>query len=98
MIELMMVYYFKQIFSINDTAVLVALIMKAHQGNRIAAYETFKNRVAALTIQPASLPTDTSYTALKDSTPLDADTVLHYALSSVIQKQMAEFYMDALTP
>lgn len=98
MIELMMVYYFKQIFSINDTAVLVALIMKAHQGNRIAAYETFKNRVAALTVQPASLPTDTSYTALKDSTPLDADTVLHYALSSVIQKQMAEFYMDALTP
>ncbi|MBS7527211.1 DUF1836 domain-containing protein [Fusibacter paucivorans] len=99
MIELMMVYYFKQIFSINDTAALVTLIMNAHQDNRIAAYETFKNRVTALTTKPPSTSDDKSSKSRingSESHTANVDTVLHYALSAVIEKQRAEYYMDTL--
>jgi hypothetical protein len=54
MIELIMVYYFKQVFSINDTASLVGIVMNAHHGNRLAAYETFKNHVIRLTADSSS--------------------------------------------
>lgn len=85
MIELIMVFIFKQVYSINDTAILIQRVVTTYKGDHLEAYVHFKKQWIALEKHD---PTD----HLNTGNPLEQ--LLLLSLDSVMKKLQTEKILD----
>jgi len=96
-IELIMIYYFKQVLSISDTH---DIIKNMHQTNLIKSYDHFKKTGEKIgtsleTALDASPRLESTLDGLEDQNHIK-DAIISLAIESAIKKQLAESLIDQL--
>ena len=85
LIELMMVFFLKQLFSIADTATFIKYTIDLHHGDSVEAYNHFRTIIATLSMKKTA-----------DHRELDSsyDTLLVATLDAVLNKINIERQID----